>query len=45
MLTLGEKGGRGGLDSPFLADIICEQPLTIVQTLITTLFALCILTI
>ena len=29
MLTIADKGGRGGLDppSPFLADIICEQPL------------------
>ena len=23
-----DKGERGGLDPPFLADIICEQPLT-----------------
>ena len=28
MLTMGDEGGRGGLDPPFLADIICEQPLT-----------------
>ena len=28
MLTMADKGGRGGLDPPFLADIICEQPLT-----------------
>ena len=27
MLTMADKGGRGGLDPPFLADIICEQPL------------------
>ena len=27
MLTMAYKGGRGGLDPPFLADIICEQPL------------------
>ena len=26
MLTVADKGGRGGLDPPFLADIICEQP-------------------
>ena len=28
MLTMADKGGRGGLDPPFLADIIFEQPLT-----------------
>ena len=28
MLTMADKGGRGGLDPPILADIICEQPLT-----------------
>ena len=27
MLTMADKGGRGGPDPPFLADIICEQPL------------------
>ena len=27
MLTLADKGGRGGSDPLFLADIICEQPL------------------
>ena len=27
MLTMADKGGRGGLDPPFLDDIICEQPL------------------
>ena len=27
MLTMADKGARGGLDPPFLADIICEQPL------------------
>ena len=27
MLTVADKGGRGGLDLPFLADIVCEQPL------------------
>ena len=27
MLTMADEGGRGGLDAPFLADIICEQPL------------------
>ena len=27
MLTLADKSGRGGLDPPFLAEIICEQPL------------------
>ena len=27
MMTLADKGGTGGLDPPFLADIICEQPL------------------
>ena len=25
---MADKEGRGGLDPPFLADIICEQPLT-----------------
>ena len=25
MLTMADEGGRGGLDHPFLADIICEQ--------------------
>ena len=29
MLTMADKGGRRGLDPPFLADIICEQPLTV----------------
>ena len=28
MLTLADKGGRRGVDPPFLADIICEQPLS-----------------
>ena len=28
MLTMADKEGRGGLDPPFLADIICEKPLT-----------------
>ena len=29
MLTLADEGGRGGQDPPsFLADIICEQPLS-----------------
>ena len=27
MLTMADKGGRGSLDPPFFADIICEQPL------------------
>ena len=27
MLTLADEAGRGGLDPPFLADIISEQPL------------------
>ena len=27
MLTMADKGGRGVLDPPFLADIICEKPL------------------
>ena len=27
MLTIADKGGRGGLEPPFLATIICEQPL------------------
>ena len=27
MLTMADKGGSGGLDPPFFADIICEQPL------------------
>ena len=26
-LTLADKGGRSGLAPPFLADVICEQPL------------------
>ena len=30
MLTMADKGGRGGLDPPFLADIICEQPLMVI---------------
>ena len=28
MLTMADEGGRGGLDSPFLADIFFEQPLS-----------------
>ena len=28
MLKMADEGGRGGLDPPFLAYIICEQPLT-----------------
>ena len=28
---LTDKGGRAGLDTPFFADIICEQPLTSVD--------------
>ena len=28
MLTMADKGWRGVLDPPLLADIICEQPLT-----------------
>ena len=28
MLTMADKGERGGLDPPIFADIICEQPLT-----------------
>ena len=31
MLTMADKGGRGGLDPPIFADIICEQPLSPVQ--------------
>ena len=27
MLIMADKGGKGCLDPPFLADIICEQPL------------------
>ena len=27
MLTMADKRGRGGLDPPILADLICEQPL------------------
>ena len=27
ILTMADKGGKVGLDPPFLADIICEQPL------------------
>ena len=27
---MADKGGRGGLDPQFLADIICEQPLMFV---------------
>ena len=26
---MADEGGRGGLDPPFLADKICEQPLTV----------------
>ena len=26
---MADKGGRGALDPTFLADIICEQPLTL----------------
>ena len=34
MLTMADKGGRGGLDPPppFVADIICEQPLTAIHS-------------
>ena len=28
MLTMADKGGKGVWTPPFLADIICEQPLT-----------------
>ena len=28
MLTMADKGGRGGQEPPLLADIISEQPLT-----------------
>ena len=31
MLTMADKGGKGALDPPFLADIICEQPLITAQ--------------
>ena len=31
MLTLTDKGGRGGLVLPFLADIICEELLTLIH--------------
>ena len=31
MLMLAEEGGRGGLDPPFLADVICEQPLIAIK--------------
>ena len=27
LLILSDKGGKGGLDPPFLSDVICEQPL------------------
>ena len=27
MLTIADEGGRGGLKTPNLADVICEQPL------------------
>ena len=27
MMTMADKGGRGVWTPPFLADIICEQPL------------------
>ena len=29
VLTTADEGGRGGLDPPFLADIIFEQPLSL----------------
>ena len=28
MLTIADGGGRGGVGTPVLADVICEQPLT-----------------
>ena len=30
-LILADKGGRVGLDPPFLVDIMCKQPLTVDQ--------------
>ena len=48
MLTMTKKGGRGGLDPQFLADIICKQPkthhqspLVQMQTLIVQFLKLC----
>ena len=45
MLIMADKGGREGLDPPFLADIICEQPLTsriyLVSVLLSTLVERC----
>ena len=35
MLTMADKGGREGLDPPFLADIIWEQPFTQRKTTIS----------
>ena len=32
MLTMADKGGRRDWTPPFLADIICEQPLTLSMT-------------
>ena len=29
MLTIADGGGRGGVGTPVLADVICEQPLII----------------
>ena len=40
MLTMADKGGRGGLDPPFLADIICEQPLTSMDAVATSWVAM-----
>ena len=31
---MADKGGKGGLDPPFLADTICEQPLIPVPSLV-----------
>ena len=37
MLTMADKEGRGGLNLPFWADIICDQPFILNQTLLTYL--------
>ena len=42
MLTMADEGGRGGLDPPFLADIISEQPLIkLIIMKITTKLKMC----
>ena len=39
-LTLADKGGRGVWTPPFLADVICEQPLTTVSFVSALIFVL-----